>query len=70
MQRERESAEIVEGKQVSAHPSAQIRARARQGRAGLGLRNTVGSVPLTRPHHRNISKHSPLFHKTCFYYPA
>ena len=24
---------------VSAHPSAQLRVRARQGRAGLGLRN-------------------------------
>ena len=29
---------------VSAHPSAQFRVRARQGRAGLGLRNLI---PLT-----------------------
>ena len=35
-ERERER---VEEKQVSAHPSTKIMGRARQGRAGLGLRN-------------------------------
>ena len=33
--RERQTEEM----HVSAHPSAQLRVRARQGRAGLGLRN-------------------------------
>ncbi len=46
-----------EEKQGSAHPSSQIRGRARQGRAGLGLHNVStqyrhGRVAIAKKHDR------------------